>query len=322
MLREIPRYPKKISTSEILDRLAAAGFDATLRTVQRDLIKLSAALPLMADDSKPQGWSWQADAEQFQLPSMEPQAALVFHLADKHLQPILPSSTLDYLAPWFQAASAVLDQQGNGLSAWRKRVRVISSSQPMQPPAISSEVQALVTKALLQDRRVDLTYRPRDTQEERQYEANLLGMVVRDQMIYLVCTLRDYKNVKQLAMNRIKAARLLDKPATLLPGFDIDQYIEQGEFGFLLDTDGEIQLVAEFARKSATTLIERPLSSDQILEKVDEESVRLTANVMATQELRRWLLGFGAMVKVISPIHLRDEMAELIRQMMGRYENA
>ncbi len=45
MLREIPRHPRRISTVELLDRLLAAGFEATLRTVQRDLVKLSASNP-------------------------------------------------------------------------------------------------------------------------------------------------------------------------------------------------------------------------------------------------------------------------------------
>lgn len=321
MLRVIPRYPKRISTTEILERLLTAGFDATLRTVQRDLIKLSAALPLMADDAKPQGWSWQANAEQFQMPSIEPPAALVFHLAEKHLQVMLPSATLDYLAPWFHAAAGVLDHHGNGLSAWRNKVRVIPSNQPMLPPAINHEVQAMVTQALLQDRRIELTYRPRDAQDDRQYEANLLGLVVRDQMIYLVCTLRDYKDVKQLAMNRIRAARLLETPVRRLPGFDLDQYIAQGEFGFLVESCGEIELVAEFDRKAATPFIERPLVPDQVLESVNENTIRLTANVMDTQELRRWLLGFGAMARVIAPPTLRDELSELVRQMMHRYEH-
>lgn len=200
-------------------------------------------------------------------------------------------------------------------------MRVISSCQPLQPPAIDSEVQALVTKALLHDIRVDLTYRPRDATEDHHYEANLLGLVVRDQMIYLVCTLRDYQDVKQLAMNRIREARLLDQPARPLPGFDIDQYIARGEFGYLHDAGGKIHLVAEFARKSATAFIERPLSPDQVVEQIDEHTVKLTAKVMDTQELRRWLLGFGAMAKVIAPVDLRDEMAELIRAMMHRYEN-
>jgi hypothetical protein len=140
MLREVPRHPRRISTAELKRRLAAAGYETTLRTIQRDLLKLSSALPLLADDARPQGWSWEANAPQLDLPMLEPQAALVFHLAERYLQPMLPASTLDYLSPWFRAAAGVLDNQGNGLSAWRKKVRVLAPGQPRLPPVIDSEV--------------------------------------------------------------------------------------------------------------------------------------------------------------------------------------
>lgn len=319
MLREIPRFPRKIATSEIKNRLVAVGFNATLRTIQRDLIKLSTVLPLMADDAKPQGWSWQADAPQLDLPTLEPQAALVFHMAEKYLQPLLPASNLEYLSPWFRAATGVLDHHGNGLAAWRKKVRVLASGLPMYPPTIDAETQAIITQALLQDRRLELTYRPRDANGDRNYEVSLRGLVVRDHMIYLVCTLRDYSDIKQLAMNRILAVRFLDKEIAPLPDFDLDQYIAQGEFGFPVNSGRMLTLVAEFDRSAAAGFMERPLALDQIVEAIDESTVRLTAKVMDTQELRRWLLGFAATVSVTKPASLREEMKAMLEEMSQRY---
>lgn len=52
-----------------------------IRLIQRDLNDLSCILPLVADNARPQGWSWQADADPFHLPFLDPQAALTFHLA-------------------------------------------------------------------------------------------------------------------------------------------------------------------------------------------------------------------------------------------------
>lgn len=322
MLREVPRYPRRISTADLMQRLAAAGFETTLRTIQRDLVKLSSALPLLADDSKPQGWSWQADAPQLDLPTLEPQAALVFHLAERYLQPLLPASTLDYLSPWFRTASGVLDNQGNGLSAWRKKVRVLAPGQPMQPPIIDSDVQSTVTQALLLNRRLAVTYRARGAKEDKDYEASPLGLVVRDQVIYLVCTLREYQDVKQLVLGRMRSAQLLDTPARRLEGFDLDQYIAQGEFGIPLETGRSIKLVADFDRPVATRFIERPLDENQLIEDIDENTVRLTATVVDTHEIRRWLLEFGARVEVIGPESLRGEMKAIIGDMLSKYFNA
>jgi hypothetical protein len=45
------------------------------------------------------GWSWQADAEQFHVPFLEPQAALAFHLVERYLHMLRRESTLKYLVP-------------------------------------------------------------------------------------------------------------------------------------------------------------------------------------------------------------------------------
>lgn len=320
MLREIPRHPRRISTVELQQRLAAAGYDITMRTVQRDLVKLSAALPLLADDARPQGWSWEAGAQQFDLPTLEPQAALVFHLAQRHLQALLPASTLEYLAPWFRTADGVLDQHGNGLSGWRNKVRVLAPGQPQRPPAVVPGVQEAVTQALLLGRRLELTYRSRTAgYEERRYDANPLGLVVRDQVIYLVCTLRDYDNIRQLVLNCIVAAQVTETPSRAVAGFDLDRYIAEGGFGWQLDGGAPIRLVARFDRAVASPFVERPLDRNQRVVDIDDNNVELVATVPDTQELRRWLLDFGAHAEVLAPASLRDELKAVIAGMGRRY---
>lgn len=319
MLREVPRYPRRISTAELKERLLAAGFETALRTIQRDLIKLSCSLPLLGDDSKPQGWSWQADAPQLDLPTLEPQAALVFYLAERYLQPLLPASTLDYLSPWFRAAQGVLDNQGKDLSAWRTKVRVLAPGQPLQSPIIDREVQATITQALLQNKRVSVTYRPRDAVEDKKYEVSPLGLVVRDQVIYLVCTLREYSDIKQLVLGRMLSAELLDKPASRVEGFDLDQYISQGAFGFPIEPGRTITLVADFDRAVANGFLERPLESNQVTKHISEKTIRLIATVPDTTELRRWLLGFGAYAVVLEPATLKTELRNLITEMHLNY---
>jgi predicted DNA-binding transcriptional regulator YafY len=321
MLREVPRYPRRIDTATLRERLVNAGYDTTLRTIQRDLIKLSASLPLLADEAKPQGWSWRADAQQLDMPTLEPQAALVFHLAEKYLRPLLPATTLEYLSPWFRTASGVLDNQGNGLSEWRKKVRVLARGQPLQPPVLDADVQDLVTQALLQNKRFSTRYRPRNGKADKDYVVNPLGLVVRDQALYLVCTLWDYPDIKQLVLNRMRSATLLDEPAKPLKGFDLDDYIATGEFGWPAESGKTIKLVAEFSRDAAVTITERPMEKNQKIEDVDEKTVRLTATVPDTKELRSWLLGFGNQVEILYPQSLRNEVYKTVQELERIYSS-
>lgn len=43
-----------------------------IRSIQRDLNDLSCILPLVVDNARPQGWSWQTDADPFHLPFLDP----------------------------------------------------------------------------------------------------------------------------------------------------------------------------------------------------------------------------------------------------------
>lgn len=59
MLDCIPPYPRKISVQQLREKILEhdTDLDISIRTLQRDLIKLSRYFPLVADESKPRGWS-------------------------------------------------------------------------------------------------------------------------------------------------------------------------------------------------------------------------------------------------------------------------
>ncbi len=98
LLRLLPRHPRRLEPARLKDKLDAMGIAVTLRTVQRDLNALAAVFPLEASAGKPQGWCWCQGARQLDLPSMDPHAALTFHLVEQHLRTLLPPATLANLA--------------------------------------------------------------------------------------------------------------------------------------------------------------------------------------------------------------------------------
>ncbi len=71
MLSLIPRQPLKIDTKRIKRFLEDRQYKITLRSIQRDLNKLSMIFPLIGDNARPQGWYWRADSAQFSLPALD-----------------------------------------------------------------------------------------------------------------------------------------------------------------------------------------------------------------------------------------------------------
>lgn len=319
MLRHIPRHPRKVDTVTLQNTLAKQGHDITLRTIQRDLNKLSLALPLISDEAKPQGWSWEANAEVLDLPALDPQTALTFKLVESHMGQLLPASTLDYLQPWFRTAKGVLDQHGNGLAHWPDKIRVLPSGMVRKAPNIKPEVAEAVYQAVLQERQLQITYPSKNEDvEARSHTIHPLALVVRDRVVYLICVFDGYAEPRQLAMQRILSAKVLEESALRPTGFSIDAYIANGEFGMPLNPH-PIVLEAEFLRHVAIHLRESPIAEDQVIEDVDEDNVLLRATVPDTLELRLWLKSFGDEVMVVKPDFLQQEFREIAENLQSYY---
>lgn len=323
MLRMLPRAPVKISAKELCERLSTAEFPVTKRTVERDLNELAAVFPLVVDDrEKPYGWSWQRDARSFDLPGLSIAEALALTLIEQHLRNQLPPSALDALQPHFRSAEATLSAAESTVlsKVWLNKVRTIMPLQPLQAPTTDEVCQRTIYLALMKDLQLKLQYRKRDATENTEYErVHPLAIVQRGGLIYLVCTFAAYDDVRTLALHRVKQAYLLYEPARRPLGFDLDQYIASGEFGFRVG--GPVVLRATFKRAIGEHLYETPLSADQVLEPKDDGTLTLTATVAATRTLVFWLTGFGAGVVVHEPPQLRAEMKEIALGMAAAYSS-
>jgi predicted DNA-binding transcriptional regulator YafY len=318
MLRLVPRVPNKISTRALCDKLEAAEFQVDVRTVQRDLLKLSGFFPLTSDEFKPAGWSWTRDAPLVEVPGMTVHTALALRLAEDYLDKVLPETTRSHLDQHFENARAVLDDlTENSLTAWPRKVRVIPPGLTFRSPRIEPEVLEAVHTGLLRERCLKVVYQARDA-EPVEHTLHPLGLVYRDTVAYLVCTFRDFTDVRMAVLHRMRSAEVLNTTRNFPEGFDIDNYIESGAFDFLLG-DGPIHLEVRFDRGAASRVMETPLSDDQTLETLADGAVVLRATVANTVQLRAWLRSYGEAVEVLGPPDLREEFAATARKLSQRY---
>lgn len=92
-----------------------------------------------------------------------------------------------------------------------------------------------------------------------------------------------------------------------------------GVLGFTLEVGITLRLCARFTCSAAAHLWESKLSSDHVISEDREGWVRIEATVADTDQLRWWLLGFGAQVEVLGPEELREEIKEIVFQQGGLY---
>lgn len=312
-LRLVPRLPRRVSAGALREQLVAAGFQVGKRTVERDLQALSLIFPLICDETaRPYAWSWDRAAPSFDLPGIDTGEALALLMAREHLATVLPSSTLAQLEPMFKLAEAKLKLlEGRAPAAgWCNKVRVIPPTQPLLPPPINQDALAAVQEALLQDRQCQVEYRRRDAPASETYPVHPLGLVQRGQVLYLVCTIRDYQDVRLLALHRVDCAAMLEHPINAPQGFDLDEYLAGGAFGW--KPGGEIKLVLAVAPEVAGHLLETPLSGDQRATPMAGGRLKVEATVRDTEQLTWWILGFGNKVQVLGPSRLQKEISAVV----------
>jgi predicted DNA-binding transcriptional regulator YafY len=288
--------------------------------VERDLQSLASIFPLVSDErSRPFGWSWQNDAPAFDLPGISNSEAITLLLSREHLRNLLPASTIAQLQPYFSLAEHKLSalEQHSGIAGWQRKVRVIPESQPLLAPKIDEAVQATLYEALLNERQCTITYLKREASEAESYPVHALGLVQRGQVLYLVCTIKAYPQIRILALHRILAAELLDESIFPPADFDLDAYIASGALGWF--PKEAIRLKANFSAEVAAHLYETPLSENQTMTELPDGRIQLAATVQETLQLRWWLQGFGDAVEVVKPVQLRRQIAEGVQRLAECY---
>lgn len=319
MLQLIPRFPRKIETTMIRDSLEQYGFNVSARTIQRDLIKMSSIFPLVSDErNKPYGWSWKGD-DSIGFPAIDTPTALACVMAERFLSDLIPVSALKKLEPNFKQARNILKELKNsGLGKWENKIRITPRGHQLLTAQIKSGILDVVYESLLVGRRFEAKYQPRQVTESLKYEVSPMAIVHRKNVSYLVCTLWDYIDIKQLAIHRFQAARPLDRNVIIPKGFDIDEYIKSGEFSYP-DSNKEIKLKLSFEKMVGKHLYETPLSKEQSITETVDGRLMVKATVLDTEELRWWILGFGGYVEVVSPTKLRNEIRNNLSKALSYY---
>jgi predicted DNA-binding transcriptional regulator YafY len=131
--------------------------------------------------------------------------------------------------------------------------------------------------------------------------------------------INNHNDLRLLALHRIQQIKLVDIPARELAGFDLHAYVDQGGLGFNIDSPELITLRATFKHKAGQHLIDTPLATNQHIERIDSDTLIVTAQLFDTVQLQRWLSSFGPDVEVQAPEVLRLKLAERHQRAAQQY---
>jgi predicted DNA-binding transcriptional regulator YafY len=298
LLRRIPKG-RTVTAPQLQRQLAEAGIDRDVRTIERQLEALSGRFEIDRDEtSKPYRYSWRSSAKGITLPTLTAKECLLLALAEQRLKQLLPPRLMKSMAAFFSQAKNQLDEQPTARQEreWLKKVRVVSTSQPLLPPMVDEQVFEQVCNALYGDQWLTVEYH-NAAGEEKKSRVMPLGLVQQGPRMYLVCRFEGYENERNLALHRIKTAKASSFTFKRPPEFDLKQYDDNGRFGF---GNGELIKLSFWIEKDyGLHLLESPLSEDQQVCE-GKKHYRIYATVVDSAMLDWWLRGFGKAVSRIS----------------------
>lgn len=303
LLRRIPR--RQYTTSvQLHEQVVAAGYEVTLRTVQRHLDAICSRFAIECDTrGKPYGYRWMEGAEGLKLPLLTPCEALLLQLARIEVSQLLPARAIASMAPLFATARRELEAApaSQAERRWLKKVQRIPDSQPLLAPKIAPGVFEAVSDALYRECKLRIHYR--NAQGKRQSATVWpLGLVQQGLRLYLVCRFEGYDNERILALPRITQAEASDESFPWPAGFDLARYCSAGDFG--VSYGRKVRLRFRIDKTCGQHLLESPLAADQTTRDLGN-MLEITATVVETELLHRWLRGWGPK---ISDVEISGEL--------------
>lgn len=290
-----------VGTTHVYDQLKLAGFDISLRTVQRDLNALAKRFPIEKNNANPQGWRWCDDAPLQSLPHMNLSQAVAFNMVEANLTQLLPPAILDELFPWFDLARRQL-KNSKVTHSWIDRVRIEPATQPLIAPTIDLESKDNIYHALFYQQQIKACYTRSNKSEASEYTLNPVAIVQRGVIIYLLATRIDDPEVilRTFALHRFASVEILDSVAITPDNFHLDRYLDAGGMGFthpllsqLPDHGKNTAVELRFTKQAGKSLTESQLSENQIVTDNDDDTLTVHATVNLTSQLVWWLRGFG-----------------------------
>lgn len=309
-------------SSDLRNRLEERGFPISLRSVQRDLQALATRFPLEVNDKNPNdfGWRWMKGAR-LDIQGLTLAEALTLVMAEMYLSPMLPGSTLAELAPLFETSKSRIEtdakSNANSAQSWLEKIRVVPAAQPFLAPDIDPDIQAVIYRALLDNKKLSVHYTAINYSTSKQYELNPLGLLLRGPIHYLVASESKDNRVKLFALHRFNSAQIVLLPCEAPGDFNLDDAIANGlgEFSRTLEN---IQLKLICSDAVVNRLKETPLTKNQKIVEEDGKWIVL-AELSNSWQLRFWIRSQGSQIEVCEPEFLRYEIKQDLIKALSRY---
>jgi predicted DNA-binding transcriptional regulator YafY len=181
----------------------------------------------------------------------------------------------------------------------------------------SKEVIDALTRAVFNKFTVRILHRSPQRVKPIEREVDPYKLWYVNNGLYLVGHDHRENALRTFAVERIQAAKMTNRRFEIPPDFSFDEF-KRTAFGMIWGEPKEVRI--RFSRAQSPYICERTWHSSQQIEACADGGIILTLHVADLDEVRRWLIGFGAEAEVLQPDSLRDEISSQCYSYIHRQE--
>jgi proteasome accessory factor B len=302
-------------------RELAGEFAVTERTLRRDLDTFrSVGFPIREESGEFGRKCWRM-ATTRELPPLEfsYDEAVALHLGRRLLGPLAGTPFEEAADNAFRKIRSTLGPTAlDYLQQFASFFHVVGA-EPRDYHCRSDCVDALLM-AVEECRSVRLVYRSEGSPEATPRDVQPRGLIEHRGALYLVAFDPAASRVKHYKVDRVESAEVGGPSPAESGDFDLAAHMAEA-FGVYRGVDGPVIVRVRFGPEAARYIREATHHARRKLVDDGDGGVIAEYLVSGTEEIKRWILGFGVKAVVLEPESLRREVAAELRATLVAYED-
>jgi len=187
---------------------------------------------------------------------------------------------------------------------------------PYKNYAQHGEVISRVNQAVVGRQYLDIAYYTMNRKKMTRRTVAPYKIWFFDGTFYMLAYCQLRQGIRLFALDRVKSIETRDEHFDMPEDFDVDELL-QSSFGAFL---GEpVDVVIWFSADIAGYIEEKVWHASQEIDKQDDGSILFRIKVAGTDEIKFWVMTWGAQAKVMEPLSLREDIQSEIDKMRESY---
>jgi predicted DNA-binding transcriptional regulator YafY len=315
LLRILEQFRFGISVDDIADRV-----ECSRRTVERDLATLyEIGFPISCEtrDIGKKFWHVEQNFLESDKLIVGPTEMISMHLAKQCMAPLSSTCFGEGLEQLWGKIKSLLPRKALNYFAGLDEKFYVKFFDVDSNPNETTNLESF-RKAINNNQVVSVEYNPDRKSSGYKMEFHPYGLVLYEGSMYVIGYSVQAQALRTFKIKRLTSVETTKKTFKKPEDFSLERCVSSS-FGIHYKEINRITVRCEFRDWAARLIREQKWHRTQVIEKDSGNKVVVSFLLDATTEFKKWILGFGPVVKVLEPKQLRNEMKDLLNKTLQNY---